>query len=75
MRGMLLAFLLLALVAAPAAGAWSRPLAVPRSRPVVSATTHGRTASASAAAPGESVLAPANEFSSAGTVPTGGRTS
>src|SRR6476469_1021208 len=79
MRRMLLAFLLLALVAAPAAGAWSWPVGGAVLRPFVLGDdpyAGGQHRGIDvAAAPGESVSAPAaGDVSFAGTVPTGGRT-
>src|SRR3954465_1760275 len=79
MRRMLLAFLLLALVAAPAAEAWSWPVGGPVLRPFVVGDdpyAGGQHRGIDvAAAPGESVFAPAaGTVSFAGTVPTGGRT-
>src|SRR3954469_24699158 len=79
MRRMLLAFLLLALVAAPAAAAWSWPGGGPVLRPFVLGDdpyAGGQHRGIDvAAAPGESVSAPATgTVSFAGTVPGGGRT-
>src|SRR4051794_32445949 len=79
MRRMLLAFLLLALVAAPAAGAWSWPVGGAVLRPFVLGDdpyTGGQHRGLDiATAPGETVVAPAaGTVSYAGTVPTGGRT-
>jgi len=79
MRRMLLAFLLLALVAAPAAGAWSWPVGGAVLRPFVLGDdpyAGGQHRGIDVGAtPGERVLAPAaGTVSFAGTVPTGGRT-
>src|SRR4051794_33172923 len=79
MRRMLLAFLLLALVAAPAAGAWSWPVGGAVLRPFVLGDdpyTGGQHRGLDiATAPGETVVAPAaGTVSYAGTVPSGGRT-